>query len=70
VYTYVIGGLPLVWIALQELGLVDKNKDREGKLKIHAICIALFLVFGHIAMIFGMIDPSILGHEGMAGMAH
>ena len=70
VFTYVIGGLPLVWIALQELGLVDKNKDREGKLKIHAICIALFLIFGHIAMIFGMIDPSILGHEGMAGMAH
>jgi len=71
VYTYVIGGLPLVWIALQELGFVDRNKDREGKLKIHATCIALFLVFGHIAMIFGMLDPSILGHEGgMAGMKH
>ena len=71
VYTYVIGGLPLVWIALQELGFVDKNKDREGKLKIHATCIALFLIFGHIAMIFGMLDPSILGHEGgMAGMKH
>ena len=70
VFTYVIGGLPLVWIALQELGLVDKNRDREGKLKVHAICIALFLIFGHIAMIFGMLDPSILGHEGMSGMAH
>jgi hypothetical protein len=68
VYTYVIGGLPLVWIALQELGFVDKNKDREGKLKIHATCIALFLIFGHIAMIFGMLDPSILGHAGMGGM--
>jgi hypothetical protein len=75
-------GIPIVLaetLAITELyilftrkfdGLVDKNKDREGKLKIHAICIALFLIFGHIAMIFGMIDPSILGHEGMAGMAH
>ena len=70
VLTYVIGGLPLVWIALQELGIVDKHRDREGKLMVHATCIAIFLIFGHIAMIFGMIDPSILGHEGMAGMKH
>ena len=46
-------------------------KNSEGKLKIHATCIALFLIFGHIAMIFGMLDPSILGHEGgMEGMSH
>ena len=70
VFTYVIGGLPLVWIALQELGVVDKHRDREGKLKVHATCIAIFLIFGHIAMIFGMLDPAVLGHEGMAGMKH
>jgi hypothetical protein len=35
-----------------------------AKLKIHAICVALFLVFGHIAMIAGMLDPSILGYKG------
>jgi hypothetical protein len=35
-----------------------------GKIKIHAICVALFLVFGHIAMIAGMLDPSILGYKG------
>ena len=35
-----------------------------GKLKIRAICVALFLVFGHIAMIAGMVDPSILGYKG------
>ena len=46
--SYVIAGLPLVWIALQELGLVNKTLDQMGKLKIHAICVALFLVFGHI----------------------
>ncbi|WP_216246140.1 DUF6803 family protein [Polynucleobacter sp. AP-Capit-er-40B-B4] len=64
VFTYVIAGLPLIWIALQELGLVNKALDQMGKLKIHAICVALFLVFGHIAMIAGMADPSIFGYKG------
>ncbi len=63
--TYLIAGLPLVWIALQEMGLVNKALDQMGKLKIHAICVALFLVFGHIAMIAGMLDPSILGYKGV-----
>lgn len=62
--SYVIAGLPLVWIALQEFGLVNRALDQMGKLKIHAICVALFLVFGHIAMIAGMVDPSILGYKG------
>ena len=62
--TYLIAGLPLIWIALQEMGLVNKALDQMGKLKIHATCVALFLVFGHIAMIAGMLDPSILGYKG------
>ena len=64
VATYLIGGLPLIWIALQEFGFVNKALDQMGKLKIHAICVALFLVFGHIAMIAGMLDPSLLGYKG------
>lgn len=64
VSTYLIGGLPLIWIALQEFGFVNKGLDQMGKLKIHAICVALFLVFGHIAMISGMLDPSLLGYKG------
>jgi len=62
--SYVIAGLPLIWIALQEFGLVNRALDQMGRLKIHAICVALFLVFGHIAMIAGMVDPSILGYKG------
>ena len=62
--TYLIAGLPLIWIALQEMGLINKALDQMGKLKVHAICVALFLVFGHIAMIAGMLDPSILGYKG------
>ncbi|MCE7504841.1 hypothetical protein LZG75_01135 [Polynucleobacter sp. IMCC30063] len=64
VSTYLIGGLPLIWIALQEFGFVNKSLDQMGKLKIHAICVALFLVFGHIAMVSGMLDPSLLGYKG------
>ncbi|MDO8713519.1 MAG: hypothetical protein Q7K13_03440 [Polynucleobacter sp.] len=65
--SYLIGGLPLIWIALQEFGFVNKALDKMGKLKIHAICVALFLVFGHIAMIAGMLDPSLLGYKGTDG---
>jgi hypothetical protein len=61
---YLIAGLPLIWIALQEFGLVNRSLDQMAKLKIHAICVALFLVFGHIAMIAGMTDPSIFGYQG------
>ena len=64
--SYLIGGLPLIWIALQEMGLVNQKLNPEGKLKIHAICVALFLVFGHIAMISGMLDPGLLGYHGAA----
>jgi hypothetical protein len=64
VASYLIGGLPLIWIALQELGLVNQKLNKEGKLKIHAICVALFLVFGHVAMISGMLDPGLLGYQG------
>lgn len=62
--SYLIGGLPLIWIALQEFGLVNKALDQMGKMRVHAICVALFLVFGHIAMIAGMLDPSLLGYQG------
>lgn len=64
VLSYLISGLPLIWIALQELGWVNQDLGQEAKLKAHAICVALFLVFGHVAMIAGMMDPGLLGYEG------
>lgn len=66
VLSYLVSGLPLIWIALQELGLVNRSLSREDKLKVHSICVALFLVFGHVAMIAGMTDPGLLGYEGPA----
>ena len=59
---YLMGGLPLIYIALQELGLVNATASDEDKRKVHAACVALFLVFGHIAMIAGMLDPALLGY--------
>jgi hypothetical protein len=72
VSTYLLGGLPLIWIALQEFGFVNAKLSVEGKLKVHAICVALFLVFGHVAMISGMLDPALLGYqgEGAHGASH
>ena len=59
---YLIGGLPLIYIAFQELGWVNTKATDEAKRHAHAICVALFLIFGHIAMIAGMLDPSLLGY--------
>ena len=70
VISYLVSGLPLIWIALQELSLVNKHLPQEAKLKVHAICVALFLVFGHVAMIAGMLDPGLLGYQGDASHEH
>ncbi len=71
--SYLLAGLPLIWIALQELGIVGSGRSETDKLRVHAICVAVFLVVGHIAMIFGMLDPAILGFtspDAMMKMDH
>lgn len=73
---YLIGGLPMVLIALQDMNLIHKNVSVEKKLGYHAIYVAVFLVFAHIAMIAGMTDPALLGYHGkisahsMSGQSH
>ena len=64
VSTYLIGGVPMVLIALQDLGLIHKGATEERKLGYHAIYVAVFLVFAHLAMIAGMMDPALLGYQG------
>ena len=64
VASYLIGGMPLIWIALQELNIVNRAMAAEARLKVHATCVALFLVFGHVAMIAGMADPGLFGYKG------
>ncbi len=66
---YLLGVIPLLGMSLLELNLIAKHKSEENKLKIHATFVAIFLVVAHIAMIFGMLSPSLLsGHSGMHGM--
>ena len=58
---YLAGVVPLVGITLVELGVI--GRDAGSALKWHATFIAVFLVVAHIAMIFGMLDPSVLGYQ-------
>ena len=71
---YLAGVIPLGGIALIDLGLLWKNRSPEARLGLHAGFVALFLIVAHVAMIFGMLDPTILtGTDPMAampGMAH
>lgn len=64
---YLLCIVPLLGVALLDLGLIYKNKTGEEKLKIHAFFISLFLVVSHVAMIFGMLDPSLGGSSTSSG---
>ena len=71
--SYLLAGLPLIWIALQEVGIGGAGRSETDKLRVHAICVVVFLVVGHIAMIFGMLDLAILGFtspDAMMKMDH
>ena len=61
--------------AIQIAGSVKARKasrhatSDEKKLGIHAVCVAVFLVFAHVAMIAGMTDPTLFGYEGSSAHA-
>lgn len=57
---YLLGVVPLLGMALLELGLLARGRNAEERLKLHAAFVGLFLIVAHIAMIFGMLDPRIL----------
>ena len=63
---YLLGVVPLLGMALLELGIIAKNRSAEGKLKLQASLVALFLVVAHVAMIFGMLSPAVFGAGTMA----
>jgi hypothetical protein len=65
---YLSGVLFLLPLALLDLGLIFRKKSEDEKLKIHFILVSGFLVVAHVAMIFGMVNPEIIG--GMAQMNH
>ena len=70
---YLSGIVPLLGLALLDLGVIGKARNDEGRLQLHATFVAIFLVVAHVAMIFGMLDPTLLtGQAGgaMPGMKH
>lgn len=77
VYAYLLGAVPMIGVTLVELGFVGRD-ERDAR-KWHAIFVGAFLVVAHVAMIFGMLDPVVLGWEpthvmpgggSMPGMNH
>lgn len=66
--TYLLSGIPLILIALHELHLIDRTIGTERRLYKHATYVAAFLVLAHIAMIFGMLSPELLGTTTPAPM--
>ena len=65
VMSYLAGVIPLLGIILLELGFLARTKTPDEKLKIHVILIIAFLVLAHIAMVFGMLDPSLATPSSM-----
>ena len=58
---YLSGVIPLFSIALLELGVIGGGKTADQKMKLHFILLTVFLVVAHVAMVFGMVDPTITG---------
>ncbi|XVX22191.1 DUF6803 family protein [Actinomycetota bacterium] len=64
VLAYLAGAVPMMGITLVELGLL--GDDERSRWRLHAVFVAAFLVVAHIAMIFGMLDPSVMGWQDPA----
>lgn len=74
---YVAAALPALVLLLLELGVIAKGAEFRTRLKFHFLALIVFLVLGHVAMIFGMTDPgmsgmdhSMMDHGSMSGMSH
>ena len=70
VLSYLAGGLPMLVISLLEAELLGRDQDRRRRL--HVAMVATFLVVAHVAMIFGMLDPAVMGYSPKAptSMSH
>ncbi len=68
---YLLGVIPLVGIALVDLGVLG-GTDAKKSMTLHATFVGIFLVVAHIAMIFGMLDPTLLsgGNQEVNPMMH
>jgi hypothetical protein len=63
--SYFFGVLPLVTMALLDLRWICGGWSNERRMWWHAACVAVFLVLAHVAMIFGMLDSTLLQGAAM-----
>lgn len=56
---YLLGIVPLLGMALLDSGVIYRNRTVQETIKIHAAFVGMFLVVAHVAMIFGMVDPTL-----------
>ncbi len=56
---YLVGGVPLILLTLHEARLIDRHVPAPTKLARHVAYIAAFLILAHVAMVAGMLDPSL-----------
>lgn len=65
---YLAGVVPLFGIALLDLNLI--RGDERRRMAWHAALVGVFLVVAHVAMIFGMMDPTLFGSAPAMGHGH
>lgn len=65
--SYLLGVVPLLGLALLDLDLIGRKRSTESRLKLHATLVAIYLVLAHVAMVFGMLDPTLLMHGAVSG---
>lgn len=64
IFSYILAVVPAAALLLQQTGLWKQSKV-ERKEIIYALLLILFVVFTHMAMVFGMVDPRLAGYMTM-----
>lgn len=59
IFSYVLSGIPMVIIALMNVGILFPRDEQKSKQRTKIFLLSIFLVLSHIAMIFGMVDPTV-----------
>jgi hypothetical protein len=60
---YLAGLIPLYGMTLLETRVLGARLDPAARRRVHATLVGVFLIVAHVAMIFGMLDPAILGWQ-------
>lgn len=70
IVAYLLGIIPFGALALMELGVIGKGLEPRKKLLHHFGWLVLFLIVSHVAMVFGMVDPTITGYKPAPASMH